>query len=200
MFHSSFLPFFFPFPLPSFHPSLPHIHDPVINLVEISRSLINACPPSFPLAVPFSFDCIGFWVFFVVFFFLPLSFISSLLFCLFRWWEWGNVQCEGSKRIGWVSPPPPPSIHSGTVSNADSETLTTEYDGLNSWRNSFYTICAVNIQPQTPYRFKLFHTISFCRTEDDYCLYTSYFTALWFSETDSGEDSSWYEDTKYKVE
>lgn len=61
--HVTFLfsPFF---PLRSFHPSLPHIHDPVINLVEISRSLINACPPSFPLAVSFSFDCIGFWVFF----------------------------------------------------------------------------------------------------------------------------------------
>lgn len=60
MFHSSFLLLF---PLPSFHPSLPHAHDPVINLLEISRSLINACPPSFPLAFSFFFDCIGFWVF-----------------------------------------------------------------------------------------------------------------------------------------
>lgn len=33
------------FPLPSFHPSLPHIYDPVINLVEISHLLINTCPP-----------------------------------------------------------------------------------------------------------------------------------------------------------
>ena len=30
------------------HPSLPHTHDPVINVVEISGSLINTCPILFP--------------------------------------------------------------------------------------------------------------------------------------------------------
>lgn len=34
------------FPVPSFHPSLPHIHDLVINLVEISCSLITPPPHS----------------------------------------------------------------------------------------------------------------------------------------------------------
>lgn len=71
---------------PPFHPSLPHTHDPVINLLEISRSLINACPPSFPLAFFFFFDCIKFWVF------SPSnprtphhhSFIRCQLFCLSR--------------------------------------------------------------------------------------------------------------------
>lgn len=63
---SCYIPLFSLFPLssPSFHPSFPHIHDPVINLVEISCLLIHTCPPSFPLAVSFSFDCIGLWVFF----------------------------------------------------------------------------------------------------------------------------------------
>lgn len=76
MLHSSFLLLF---PLPSFHPSLPHTHDPVINLLEISRSLINACPPSFPLAFSFFFDCIGFWVFSLS---SPHSFISCQRLCL----------------------------------------------------------------------------------------------------------------------
>lgn len=49
--HSHHVTFLFS---PPFHPSLPHTHDPVINLLEISRSLINACPPSFPLAFSFS--------------------------------------------------------------------------------------------------------------------------------------------------
>lgn len=110
------LSFFFVFFLlpsflsPSFHPSLPHIHDPVINLVEISRSLINACPPSSPPPHLFSsrllflfrlYRILGFY-----FFFLLGLFISSLLFCLSGWWEWGNVQCEGSKRGGLGCSPP----------------------------------------------------------------------------------------------
>lgn len=57
------LSLFVPFPLPFFCPSLPHIHDPVINVVEISGSLINECPPFFVLKLFSSFDCIRFRIF-----------------------------------------------------------------------------------------------------------------------------------------
>ena len=65
---------------PSLHPSLPHIHDPVINLVEISRSLINACPPSLSSRRLFLFRLC--WILGI--FSPPRSFISSFPFCLFR--------------------------------------------------------------------------------------------------------------------
>lgn len=113
----SFFLFFFLLPSflsPSFHPSLPHIHDPVINLVEISRSLINACLPSspllifFPLAVSFSFDCIGFWVFI---FFSSLVFLSVAFFSVFLADE-NEVMCSarGVREEDWVALPPLDSL------------------------------------------------------------------------------------------
>lgn len=49
------------FPLQSFHPSLPHRHDLVINLVEISCSLINARPPPLFCSSRFLFRLYRIW-------------------------------------------------------------------------------------------------------------------------------------------
>lgn len=117
-----------PFPLLSFHPSLPHIHAPVINLVEISCSLINACPHLF-LSPSLSFSIVSDSGFFFLLCLLSVAFFSVFFA------DENEVMCSvrGVRQEDWVGPP---SIPSGTVSNADSESLTTEYDGLNSCMNS----------------------------------------------------------------
>lgn len=144
MLHSSSLLFFVFFLLPSFlspsfHPSLPHIHDPVINLVEISRSLINACPPSSPPPHLFSsrrlflfrlYRILGFY------FFSSSVFLSVAFFSVFLADE-NEVMCSarGVREEDWVALPPLDSL-GDLFSNSDSDGLTTEYDALNSRLNS----------------------------------------------------------------
>lgn len=101
---------------PSFHPSLPHIHDPVINLVEISGSLINACTPlpSFPLRCLFLFRLyriLGFYFFFLL---SSRGLLSVAFFSVFSVDE-NEVMCSarGVRGEDWRVPPPP-SIPSGT--------------------------------------------------------------------------------------
>lgn len=124
MLHSSFLLFHL-FPLSSFHPSLPHIHDPVINLVEIRRLLINACPPSFPLA--FFLTLFQLYQILGIFFLCLLSVAFFSVFFTAENEVMGRVKgAREEDRLG------APSIPSGTFSNTDSERLTTECDGQNS--------------------------------------------------------------------
>lgn len=113
----SFFLFFFLLPSflsPSFHPSLPHIHDPVINLVEISRSLINACPPSSPPPHLFSsrllflfrlYRILGFY------FFSSSVFLSVAFFSVFLADE-NEVMCSarGVREEDWVALPPLDSL------------------------------------------------------------------------------------------
>lgn len=103
----------FLFPPLSFHPSFPHIHDPVINLVEISHSLINA-PPSNLLVFHSFLHLIvsdsGYFLF-------P-SFIRRLLFCLFGDENEVMHSVRGVREEGCVGLS---SIPSGSFSNIDSE-------------------------------------------------------------------------------
>ncbi len=138
MLHSSFLLFFLSL-LPSFHPSLPHIHDPVINLVEISRSLINACPPSFPAR------CLILFRLYQILGIFFLGLLSVAFFSVFFADE-NEVMCRvrGVREEDWVGSP---SIPSGIFSNWGSEGLKIKHDGLSSWMNSsfFSYMCSQNL-------------------------------------------------------
>lgn len=115
MLHSSS---FSSLPLPSFHHSLPHIHDPIINLVEISRLLITHAPlfllPSLWLSIA---SDSGYFSFFFCF---PLSVLSVAIFSVLLADE--NevmLRVRGVKAEDWVTPPS--LVPSGTFSDRDSE-------------------------------------------------------------------------------
>lgn len=141
--HVTFL-FSPPFPLfSSFHPSLWHIQDQVINLVEISLSLINAfTPPPHPI---FSSRLVFlFWLYGGYTWFFPRAFISSfpllsssadkdeVMCSVIRVWMWGLVDPSS---LLWFS-------YSETFLIADSAVMGQSLRGkeTSSFERCFYFI------------------------------------------------------------